>query len=787
MRSIILAAFLLAAFIPGPAAGAATRVRTVDFLTGAGMKVNEVNAAGPLLVRMDAPRGRLVMANTLTSSLTLIDCSSRSVRNIPIATRVPQHLKSEALAIDGRRGNVYVIGNRTLEVVFPDSGRARSFPTGRQFEMVAVDENTGNAFLVGRESRTMAWVDLKKGRVSAIPWSATEESVRNLNQTPPPPIRKVVCDSAAGVVLAVDGTTATLHRFDAASGKALQRRALGLKAGGRWHFAGYSRRRQAVALVVETAERKVIQAALVSAAGDEVAALPGFSEAVGVLYNEAKDELYIPYDNHPSLHVVDFKDGGVVSEVKLPAYGNDASALDAERGLLYIASWAYGEVDQVDLQTRRLRRRFLQPAVLPHMFNMEFNPGDGRLYLPLGATAVNGSFGAAVSVFDPQSGGLEKIRTGWAPRELLPHPGSDAFLVFNNEDQFALVRPDGRFTIRTLPVVYPQQALATPEGNVYLSYGPHQSYWPVVYIWAARNGILGIRGEDPVSFYDRRIPRLSQGMALTPGGVLFALQNNWGEEKQFLAVLEDEVRCPNQGDLRLELPDTVVRETTQRLIAYDDERKWLYLARVGENDGDPGILQVVDSVTREVIQRLEVGRTPTALASDRENIYVLGFDDDVLSIIRKEGFTRRDARCGRQPLKLALADGVPYVIHHGDNTLSALGQRPRTFRIPFPGRPDQLFAHGATLLITSHDAAGLTVSAFDVRRGKFSRLHRENYPCGDTSFAGNNSSFFVRGQFGDGIYDLCRIRSDDAGRVWISDFLSGKLFILETGNPADEG
>ena len=50
---------------------AGVSVRTVDFL--AGQKLS-VNAAGPVLLRMDEARNRLVVANTLTSSISIIDC-----------------------------------------------------------------------------------------------------------------------------------------------------------------------------------------------------------------------------------------------------------------------------------------------------------------------------------------------------------------------------------------------------------------------------------------------------------------------------------------------------------------------------------------------------------------------------------------------------------------------------------------------------------------------------------------------------------------------------------------
>jgi hypothetical protein len=126
-----------------------------------------------------------------------------------------------------------------------------------------------------------------------------------------------------------------------------------------------------------------------------------------------------------------------------------------------------------------------------------------------------------------------------------------------------------------------------------------------------------------------------------------------------------------------------------------------------------------------------------------------------------------------------VAGGIPYVINHGDNTLSELGQTQRVHKIPFPGKPDQVVCHENLLLITSHSSEELLILTFDLKTKKITLLHREKYPFGETSFAGNNSSFFVRGQFGDCLYDLCKIKTDAAKRIWVSDFLSGKLFIIE--------
>ena len=770
LKSLFVASFFL-----WHAVFAAYQVKKVDFLP-AGMRVN---GAGPLLLKLDTTRNRLVLANTLTSALTLVDCADQSVVNIPLSGRIPHYLKSEAMAIDSRTGNIYVIGNKVLHVVFPAARTSRSFPSRKQFEMVAVDETSGNAFMVGRESREMACLELKRGRMDYVPFAEKEEVMLNLNQTPPPPIRKVVCDNSTASVLVIDGYSATLHRFAAGSRKPLGKRKLALVPGARWHFAAYSQQRHELILVVETAARKVVQAAKISAGNgrDVIIALPELTEAVGVSYNEKRDELYIPYDNHPSLHVVDFTDGGSIAEIKLPAYGNDASALDLENDLLYVSSWAYGEIDQIDLSARRLRKRFFQAAVLPHMFHMSFNPHDGRLYIPLGATAVNGSFGSALSVLDPRSGDLKKIYSGWSPQELVQQPGSDAFLVFNNEDQFARVSPDGASETFVLPALYPHQALSTPSGNIVLAYGPHQSYWPVVYIWAARNGILGIDGRS-LEFHDRRIPRLAQQMALTRAGVLYALQNNWGDEKQFLITLPDDVRSPNLGDMRLELEEMVSRETSQRLLEYDEHSGWLYAARVGEKDGDPGVLQIIEPRGAKVLRRFEIGVTPVALACDHEKIVALGFDSDLLTVIRKADFSSSAIRCGKNPLKVVLVGSIPYVLNHGDNTISELGQPARVHQIPFPGGPDNMRRHENSLLITSHNAKELYIIAFDLSRKSFSLLHREEYPFGETGFTGANSSFFLRGQFGDCIYELNKIRTDPAGRIWVSDFLAGKLFIL---------
>jgi YVTN family beta-propeller protein len=505
--------------------------------------------------------------------------------------------------------------------------------------------------------------------------------------------------------------------------------------------------------------------------------LPEFTEGVGVLYNAARREVYIPYDNHPSVHVVDFNKAGEVTEIAIPAYGNDASALDAANGILYIGSWAHGEVDVIDLTKRRLANRIENLGIIPHMFAMAFDPKNNTVYFPKGGSAVNGAFGAAITTLDPSTQKTGKIHTGWAPIDLIEIPARESFFVFNSEDEFAEVRSDGSYDLHTLPFDYPVRASPAPGGDVYLSYGPHQSYWPVVYIWGAKNGILGIDTGD-LSFYDRRIPRQAHRLVLDGSGTAYFTQNNWGEEEQFIGVLEDPARLFDINK-RIPLQDKVTREITQRLLAYDTDSRLLYLVRVAEKDDAPSVLQVVDPDSNKVLHRLTLGITATDLDVHGGKIYVSNFDSHTVSVVDKTTFAVETIKTGEQPLGLCRAAGDVFVVTHEGNTLEKLGGDRWAKKIPHGKHPDNIFPWGDKIVITSHDAAALYVTEFDPRTKSFALLHKESYPYGDTRFDTANVSFYVRGQFGDAVFAITEGRTDKDGRLWVTDFLSGKLFILE--------
>ncbi len=758
-----------------------TGVQTVDFLALKGLKTN---GAGPLLTMADNSRNRVVLVNTNTSSVSIIEGPDHKVRNIPIKTRVPQYLKAEAAIIDGNTGNIYIIGTRSLHIVFPEDGSSKTVDTGQQYEMVAVNEANGDAFLVGRASKVLLRVRLKSLKPEPLPWVDHVENLANLNQTPPPPIRKVVCDNKLQRVVALDGFTHTLYLFSAKRGKLLKKRTLNVKGGTRWHTAGYDQATHHLYTVIETAKRSAIEAIKIDIinGNDVVVPLPGLTEAVGVTYNPSLQEVYIPYDNHPSLHVVDFKPGSAPHEIAIPTYGNDATAIDIENNRLYISCWGYGDVEVVDLKKRRFIKAIKGVGILPHMFNMVFHPGSGHLMIPIGATAVNGSFGASLTALDPVSEKKLIIRTGWSPVALVELEGDKGFMVFNSEDEVAVVSVEGKAEFHQLPddVRFVNNAIPGGDGVVIASYGPHQSYWPTVYIWAAKNGILTIDPTD-MTFYDRRTPRLAHQMVKDKNGALYALQNNWGGEAQFLVSFPDNVRFPNLGNQRLELPDQVVTETTQRILKYDEDKNWLYIVRVGESNAEPGILQIYDLAGKKLKLSYPTGLTPTDLIFDGENIYIANFDSDTVTAVAKEDFSVQRYKTGEKPFKLALLGNDLYCINHNGKSLQVFKKAggSQTYPLPHEGKSDNIFANQDKLIITGHSESTLYIDSFDPKSQSFETIHKSEYPFGETTVDTDNSSFYLRGQFGDGIFELNQIKQDKRGRLWITDYLSGKLFIIK--------
>lgn len=750
-------------------------IRTVDFLKTQGL---QINAAGPVLIRADTSHRRLIVANTLTSSISLINAADFSVTNVPIGGRALQHLKAEALDIHPQSGAIALVGDHAFHLVDPVKQTCQNVTTEKQFESICWDAVSGNVYLAGGESGPLLMYTHKTGKTRALPWQLPQNKSGNLNQTPPPPLRKVIADNKAGQIIAIDGYTASLTLFRARDGARIRQFALPLHPGGRWHLAGFNEETQILYLVIETAERKVTQAGRIDITSSlcQVINLPKLTEGAGITYNPLRDEVYIPYDNHPTVHVVRFADS-TVAEIKVPNFGNDATALDAKHNRLYVASWAQGEIDVIDLEKQALIQRIRNLGILPHMFNMAFEPGHGYLYIPRGATAVNGSFGAAVMVLDPHHGHYGKIYTGWAPIELCHWPGDGKITVFNNEDQYAMVQDDGTFALAQLPGDYPLCAQADTGGDLFLSYGPHQSYWPVVYIWGARNGIFNLDKTGKV-YNDRRIPRQAQQMALDENGSLFFTQNAWGKEEQFIGVLDDPVR-DFSIDQRILLGDTIERETTARMVQHDRAAKRLYSIKTGETESEPGLLHIIDPASRQVTGRIQLGLNPSDLCYDNQNIYVANFSSRQVTVIDKTSLTTTNLHTDAQPLRFRRYNDRLYLLCHSGHSLFQIKGTNIEKLADLPSLPCQLLAWRNQLVIATFDKETLYLYRFDPQSRILRLMHLFSYPYGDTRFDSGNVSFYLQGQYGDAVFDLIKGFEDEKGRLWMSDFLAGKVYLFD--------
>jgi DNA-binding beta-propeller fold protein YncE len=204
----------------------------------------------------------------------------------------------------------------------------------------------------------------------------------------------------------------------------------------------------------------------------------------------------------------------------------------------------------------------------------------------------------------------------------------------------------------------------------------------------------------------------------------------------------------------------------------------LYLVKVGETDKENGKLQIIDLSTRKMIKEIEVGLNPVDLYFNDKNIYISNFDSNTLSRIDKNTFDVESIEINKAPFKIVGMDSTIFVINHESGTLQRLGENKKSWKIPVDGSPDNLFANNKKLVITVHNAQELNIIEFDTTTEKFTIVHNFKYPYGEVDLGTNNNSFYLSGQFGDGIYELNQIKADSLGRIWITDFLAGRLFII---------
>jgi DNA-binding beta-propeller fold protein YncE len=324
--------------------------------------------------------------------------------------------------------------------------------------------------------------------------------------------------------------------------------------------------------------------------------------------------------------------------------------------------------------------------------------------------------------------------------------------------------------------------MPSPDGqHVLVAYGPHSSMWPAFYIGGTRNGIWFIDDRGRV-VEDRLTPRLVQGMLFDREKNLWALQNTWGREEPFLLC-----QPADRGDwFDLRLPPALDNECVQRLLAMDAESGLLYAGRAGNLATDPGRVHVVDPNARTVLRSVEVGRTPTGICvlPERSLVFVSNFDDDTVTLLRGSGEKVKDEPVGSRPIALAADRALEtvYVVNHLGASLTVLGKKKKTVPLPEGALPNHLLVdpESGAVFITAHGETEARVYQYDPDSGNVRTLHTFAHPYGEVNFDRSEAAFRLRGQWGDGLLRVTEMALDDSGRLWVADYLGGKLWILCT-------
>ena len=127
------------------------------------------------------------------------------------------------------------------------------------------------------------------------------------------------------------------------------------------------------------------------------------------------------------------------------------------------------------------------------------------------------------------------------------------------------------------------------------------------------------------------------------------------------------------------------------------------------------------------------------------------------------------------------------MINHGDNTLQVLGSKAKPIPIKADGRVDNIQVINGQIYLSVHSSQLFTLLRFDPGKEAFTRIIEEKYPFGETGFDNTNSAFYLSGQFGDVIYEISKIKSDASDNLWVTDFLSGNLYIVKNDCMAFKG
>ena len=106
------------------------------------------------------------------------------------------------------------------------------------------------------------------------------------------------------------------------------------------------------------------------------------------------------------------------------------------------------------------------------------------------------------------------------------------------------------------------------------------------------------------------------------------------------------------------------------------------------------------------------------------------------------------------------------------------GEKDKIIKIPDGLTPDNMVRFDHFIYISAHNHETFCIYKLDTEKGSLAKLLTFSYPYGETTFDNSNTAFYLRGQFGDSIYEISNIKQGKDGKLWVTDLLSGRLFII---------
>jgi DNA-binding beta-propeller fold protein YncE len=761
----------------------------VDFAKLSGLNGN---AQGSHILIADNVNSRVFAACVNSSSVAIIDAKTDKVTVIPVSGRMPRRLRVQGAAVNHITGEFAVAGQNSVVIVDTAKSKSRTVPLPEDFTSVAMDEKNGNVLAVGRLSGDLAVITPGADKALFVPYGTKEQDVQYFAVSPPTPIRTVWVDQEDRKIYIFDGTQPKLFVLDADTLKTLNVRDLPLSPFPRWHWGGPDWEDSRFYLSVEDDQRVSRFAVSVDLKGsdDIVVELPsGATEPTGVSISTKRNELYIPYDNNDFIHAVSFSPQPKVEQIPHTAkYGIDSSAFDEDKGLLYAPSWAEGIMFEINVAERKVNHHTPYFPVYPHMNNFAFLPKLGKIYIPSGATAVNGTFGSLITVFNVNTLEQKTIRTGWSPVSLVGIPGKDLFFVFSSDQSFAIVSPGGSVKFKNLPYPYLHDSLYNPsDGNVYAAYGPHYSVFPAYYIRATRGGFYTLN-TDGEMVAERQTDRLAQKALIDDSGTLWATENIWGKEEPRLIYFDLK---NNSRWGKLMLPPAIDNECALRGLKKNPFNGDLWILRNGDRSSDKGMMYRINPSTKALLATYETGITPTDIAFLENFAIACSFTEDKVTVVNAASENAGEEKVfeiniGDGPIAIAADPSrkEAFVLNHLDSTLSVLIckdnaiQLKKNLKIPGGYKPGNIFFAGGSMYISGHKYDRLVLYRFNPKTEQFKVIMTHNYPYGEISFNQSNAAFANTAQWGDAVYRLNEFALDSKGRLWITDYLSGKLWIV---------